>query len=512
MMLLKQKYLALTIVFWAFFMSNCIQAKSAVVPKREFRGAWITTLMNIDFPSKPALANDVLKDEVVQLLDFLQGQGLNALFFQVRPTADAFYKSSFEPTSKYLTGVSGSTSDDVVDVLDFVVEECHSRAMECHAWINPFRALANPDSISLANYLSSHNNDSLKFIKYGKNLYFDPGMPQNRDHVLRIVSEIVQNYAIDGIHFDDYFYPYKLKGETFYDTLSFAMYGDNEKVDEWRRSNINDLIKRTSDTLALRAPLVKFGISPFGVWRNKSEDPRGSATKAGTTSYDVVYADVLQWIEKGWIDYVAPQLYWPIGNAPADYKVLAEWWSKQCNRCNLYIGQSIFKVDGGSNIAAWKDGDEIVHQIELNRELNNVNGSVFFNASSLVSNKLGVTDKIRRNCYPTMALTPLMPWKLQTKCTAPKAATVESERDGLLIQWSDTNDSNRASYVIYRVEGSKSIDLENAENICSIVSSRSRRFLDRAVQRGKKYTYVISSVSKSGIETYQKTELTIKFR
>lgn len=509
---LKRHLYYWALILWAFFVSANVTAGNVIYPKREFRGAWVTTVMNIDFPSRAGLSYNDLKSEVIQLLDYLQDQRINAVFFQVRPSADAFFKSSYEPASKYLTGKFGEDPTSQPDMLDFVLEECHQRAMECHAWINPFRALASPDSVTLNEFRDRFAKDSLCFIKYGRNLYFDPGEPRNRDRVLNIVAELLRNYNVDGIHFDDYFYPYKIKGETFNDTASYQLYGNGRNLDDWRRENVNDLIKRTSDTLAYYSPYGKFGVSPFGVWRNKREDPRGSATRAGTTAYDVLYADVLFWMDRGWLDYVAPQLYWPIGYEPADYQKLVNWWNKHSNGCHIYVGHSIFKIDPKATNKAWSDENEINRQISLNRGLKNVKGSVFFNTSSLKRNKLGVSDNLRRNLYPYYALTPLMPWKIQVKCEAPEKVKLNNEVDGVLIQWEDTNDSNCAGYVVYRFEGRKVKDLENAGNIRKIVSRRCNRFYDRAVQRGKKYTYLISAISKSGLESIKKSELTIKFR
>ena len=509
---MKFPFILQALIIWAFFVPKSADAKSISYPKREFRGAWVTTVMNIDFPSRAGLSHNDLKDEVIQLLDYLQDQRINAIFFQVRPSADAFFKSSYEPASKYLTGKFGEDAMAQPDLLDFVLEECHQRAMECHAWINPFRALASPDSLTLNEFISRNQNDSLTFIQYGKNLYFDPGEPNNRNRVVDIVSELIQNYELDGIHFDDYFYPYKIRGKAFNDTISYLKYGNGLALAEWRRENINDLIKRTSDTLSFYAPLAKFGVSPFGVWRNKSEDPRGSATKAGTTSYDVLYADVLHWMNKNWLDYVAPQLYWPIGYEPADYDKLVRWWNGQSSRCHIYVGHSVFKVDPKATNRSWSDGNELNRQVSMNRSLKNVKGSVFFNTSSLKKNTLGVSDKLRRETFPFYALTPLMPWKLEVKAKVPTQVILKNEVDGILIQWEDTNDSNCAGYVVYRFDGAKVKNLENAVNIRKIVSRRKNRFYDRSVQRGKKYTYLISAISKSGFESLKKSELTIKFR
>ena len=251
---------------------------------------------------------------------------MNAVILQVRPTADAFYPSELEPWSRYLTGTPGKAPKPFYDPLQFWIDECHKRGMELHAWLNPYRVAQNAKEPLAANHIAFQHPDWI--LEYGGKLYFDPGLPQTREFVTKVVKDIVTRYDVDAIHFDDYFYPYPLT-EEFPDTTSFKIYNRAflpENKADWRRENVDILIEMLSDTIKAVKPWVKFGISPFGVWRNLTDDPRGSDTKAGTTNYDQLYADVIKWQEKGWIDYLLPQLYWQIGHSSVDFEILANWW------------------------------------------------------------------------------------------------------------------------------------------------------------------------------------------
>ncbi|MBQ0007298.1 MAG: family 10 glycosylhydrolase, partial [bacterium] len=306
--------------------------------KFEFRGAWIATVANIDWPTQYGLTPDIQRKEMIWLLDSLASLHFNAIIFQVRPTSDAFYKSGIEPWSYYLTGKQDKEPEPFYDPLAFVIYEAHKRNIDVHIWINPYRVLNGGDVGMLSSNHLFFKKPHL-FVKYGGKYYFNPGFDETRQYLISVVEDIVRRYDIDAVHFDDYFYPYRVAGEEFPDQATFKNYPRGFKnKDDWRRNNVNMAILEIGQAIKRIKPWVEFGISPFGVWRNSNRDACGSKTTAGTTNYDDLYADVRLWLKKGWIDYVAPQLYWEIGKKAADYKILIEWWNENSFGKNLYIG------------------------------------------------------------------------------------------------------------------------------------------------------------------------------
>ena len=314
------------------------QIESQRYPKREFRAAWIQSV-NGQFKGQDEAT---MKRNLINQLEALQRAGINAIIFQVRPEADALYASQLEPWSRFLTGVQGEAPSPLWDPMQFMIEECHKRCMEFHAWINPYRvktALANPLAANHVYHLHPE-----WFITYGNQLFFDPALPESRRHICMVITDILTRYDVDAIHMDDYFYPYPLKGMEFPDDASFARYGGGfDNRGDWRRSNVNLLIKHIHETVREVKPWVKFGVSPFGIYRNQKSDPLGSKTN-GLQNYDDLYADVLLWAREGWIDYNIPQIYWQIGHPAADYKELVEWWAKHAEDRPLYIGQSVMNT------------------------------------------------------------------------------------------------------------------------------------------------------------------------
>ena len=275
----------------------------------EFRGVWVATVENIDWPSKRGLSNEDQKREFIALLDLHQKNGMNAIIMQVRPSGDAIYPSTLEPWSEYLMGKQGLPPSPFYDPLEFMVQETHKRGMEFHAWINPYRAVFNIKKSSIAPSHISRLHPEW-FLTYGDKKYFNPGLPQVWQHTNRIVRDLVTRYDIDAIHMDDYFYPYRIAGKEFPDEKTYQQNKRGLSKEDWRRSNCDTIVKQLYATIHQIKPAVQFGISPFGIWRNKSQDPRGSETKGGQTNYDDLYADILLWLEKGWVDYIAPQIYW----------------------------------------------------------------------------------------------------------------------------------------------------------------------------------------------------------
>lgn len=378
--------------------------------KPEFRGAWIASVVNIDWPSAKGLPSDQQQSEFIKILDMHKRNGLNAVVVQIRPAGDAIYKSDYEPWSEYLTGTQGKAPDPYYDPLTFMIEEAHKRGLEFHAWLNPYRAVFNIRTSSVAANHPSRLHPEW-FVNYGDGAsvtkYFDPGIPEVRKFVTNVVRDIVHRYDVDGIHMDDYFYPYRIPGKEFPDQKSFAKYGMGMQKDAWRRSNCDTIIVQIQRAIREEKPWVKFGISPFGVWRNKSQDPRGSETQAGQTNYDDLYADVLLWLEKGWIDYVTPQLYWSIGHLKADFLTLLDWWADRTYGKHCYIGVSVFET--GTN-SVRKDPTQLPRMMNAIRNKKNVQGVIFYKSSSFKNNPNGFNDALRDFYFKEPAVVPAMDW------------------------------------------------------------------------------------------------------
>lgn len=365
---------------------------SSVHNEGSLRGVWISTVFNLDWPSTASVGNpSKQKAEYIQLLDELQSMGMNAAFVQVRPAADALYPSSLVPWSKFLTGTQGK--DPGYDPLAFMVDETHKRGMEFHAWFNPFRANTDAKTDKLAaSHVTKKHPDWI--VNSNNKLYINPGIPQARQEIITDIMEVVKNYDIDGVHLDDYFYP---SDGAFNDDATFKAYNDKKiaaKAD-WRRDNINQFVAKLGQSIHSVKPQVEFGISPFGVWRNIAKDSTGSDTKAGVTAYDNMYADVRTWIKQGWIDYVAPQLYWSLSFTPAQYDKLVAWWANEVSGTNvkLYIGHSPYKL--GTAEAGWSSAQEIINQLMYNTQYTQVQGDIFFSAKDLRKNPLGIVEALR---------------------------------------------------------------------------------------------------------------------
>ncbi len=364
-----------------------------------FRGAWIATVANIDWPTPEAVGHtDLQQAEMLFLLDSLSAIGINTIVFQVRPTSDAFYLSELEPISGWLTGAQGRWGEqEAWDPLEFVVEEAHRRGMAVHVWLNPYRVNLSKTPITLLwqNHIYQSNKDW--FWQYNGQWYFDPGLNETRDWICMVVEDIVSRYDIEGIHMDDYFYPYPVANQTIPDAKTFARYPRGfDNIEDWRRDNVNRVIRELHTAIKSIKPEVEFGISPFGVWRNQSRDSlMGSATRAGLTNYDDLYADVLLWMREGWIDYVVPQLYWEIGKPIADYEVLAHWWAEHTYGCKLYMGMAPYRLEGKKEAPAWRTGNEISRQMRLNRTIPEITGECFYSTRPLLRNPRHVCDSIR---------------------------------------------------------------------------------------------------------------------
>ena len=364
--------------------------------KPEFRGVWVATVENIDWPSKGNHNPDSQKAEFIRMLDIHKHNGLNAVVVQIRPSSDAFYPSPYEPWSAWLTGKQGMPPSPYYDPLLFMITETHKRKMAFHAWMNPYRAEFNvqADKTSSTHVTRLHPE---WFITYGNLKYFDPGNKESQNYVCNIVRDVVSRYEIDAIHFDDYFYPYKIPNQEFNDKASYKQYGKGLSLEDWRRSNTDSIIEKLSRVIKKENSKCLFGISPFGIWRNKSRDPiNGSNTVDALSNYDDLYADVLKWLCMDWIDYVAPQLYWEIGHKRAPFEELLSWWNKNTCGKNCYIGLGIFQADKNK---AWKDDRQLLDQIEALRKAPNIQGMIFYSSKHCEKNPKGWMDEIRENYF-----------------------------------------------------------------------------------------------------------------
>ncbi|MBR6043299.1 MAG: family 10 glycosylhydrolase [Paludibacteraceae bacterium] len=418
----------------SFFIGTTVRAE--IQPRKtEMRGVWIATVANIDWPDKRALAEQQ-KQELCAILDSLHACNFNTVAFQVRPTADAFYKSALEPWSAYLTGTQGKAPSPEYDPLAFMIEEAHKRCMEVHVWMNPYRVINGGDTTQLiSNHLYFERPEL--FAWYGGKLYFNPAFQDVRDYLTMIVMDIVLRYDLDAIHFDDYFYPYKEKGQEFPDDDAFQkLGGDFKKKEDWRRNNVDLVIEQLQQTIKAARPWIQFGIAPFG---NNS------------TNVNELYADVTKWIRNGWIDYVAPQLYWNIGHRISDYSRLYDWWSKECqslekgNTCNLYIGQYASGLEIYDQ-TAWKTPNELIRQTRQNYEKNTDLGSFFYSNKYVIRNPQGLLDSLRASYYQYPALQPAAGNYTGTASAPPANLRIESN----FLQWDPVTgkDGNAVRYYV----------------------------------------------------------------
>ncbi|WP_328497464.1 family 10 glycosylhydrolase [Streptomyces sp. NBC_00414] len=376
-------------------------------PAGALRGMWLATVANRDWPSKPGLTAQAQRAELLAHLDTAVERRLNAVIFQVRPTADALWASPFEPWAQYLTGVQGK--DPGWDPLGTAVEEAHARGLELHAWFNPYRVANHTDPTRLvASHPARVHPDWV--VPYGGKLYYNPGLPEVRAFVQDAMLDAVKKYAVDAVHWDDYFYPYPVAGQVFDDDAAYAAHGGQfPDRAAWRRNNIDQLVLETAARIKEVRPGTQFGISPFGVWRNATTDPLGSDTRAGVQTYDDLHADTRKWVRENWVDYICPQLYWNIGFAAADYAKLVPWWSQtaQGSRTKLYVGEALYKAGDPAQPAAWQDPAELSRHLTLAGNHPQVRGHVFFSAKEVAADRVGamarvVADHYRQPAKPTL--------------------------------------------------------------------------------------------------------------
>ena len=460
-------------------------------PKREFRGAWIQAV-NGQFRG---LAPQQMQQMLIGQLNSLHEAGFNAIIFQVRPEADALYASGYEPWSRYLTGEQGREPSPLWDPMLFMIEECHRRGMEFHAWINPYRV-----KTSLKNKLApSHvyHQHPEWFVTYGDQLYFDPALPESREHICKIVADIVSRYDVDGIHMDDYFYPYPVAGKEFPDDASYARYG-KEFADrgDWRRHNVNLLVEKLHHTIRDIKPWVKFGISPFGIYRNQAADPLGSATK-GLQNYDDLYADVLLWAREGWVDYLIPQVYWQIGHPAADYATLVDWWAKHTEGRPLFIGQSVQNTIRNADPKN-PNINQLPAKMALQRAYQTIGGSCQWYAAAVANNEGRYRDALMQEYHRYPALVPafdFMDSKAPGKVRKLKGVWMNS---GYVLCWTPpkarTEMDRAVQYVVYRFADKEKIDINDPSHIVAV--TRVPFYKLPYVDGKTRYRYVVTALDR----------------
>tara|TARA_R110000868_G_scaffold136879_3_gene350102 strand:+ start:16927 stop:18438 length:1512 start_codon:yes stop_codon:yes gene_type:complete len=485
--MLKRIFILFTLVF-----TSCSVFKSSIpTPKHEFRGVWIATVVNIDWPKNGLDSIEKQKQDYLKILDFYKDLNFNAVIVQIRAAGDAFYPSQYAPWSRFLTGNEGVAPKPYYDPLQWMIEEAHARGMEFHAWLNPYRATFD-QKIEILSKDHDYNQHPEWMLKYGKKYYYNPGLPEVQQHLTNIMGEVVANYDVDAVHFDDYFYPYKIANEVLEDSITYSEHAlPQQSLEDWRRSNIDSLVKNVHKTIKGKKPWVQFGISPFGVWKNNSTDPRGSDTKAGQTTYEDLYADPLLWMKKGWIDYLVPQVYWSMDLPVASHRKIVDWWSKNSQNTNLYIGNGPYKIRNNSD-KAWDNKKELPEQLKLARTDKMVLGNVFFSAKSLMSDKEDILKILRKKYYHNVALPPISPLQKNTFGST-KIRTQLVEKNGFLeFKIVPDQETNLRYALVYVAKKESKLDLENTKQLLLKIPISTTGYFDfnTSLLNGKKYIAV----------------------
>ena len=481
----------LVVLFFSFHLSA-----SAANPKREFRGAWIQCVNGQYIGKTPSQIRSMLSAQ----LDSLQLCGINAILFQVRAEGDALYRSSYEPWSRYLTGTQGTAPADGWDPLAWMVEQCHNRQMECHAWINPYRAKTKFTKALAANHAAVRHPE--RIFEYDGLYIFNPALPENRVYTCMVVEDILNRYDVDGIHIDDYFYPYPVPGVDMPDwDYYLADRRGFDNIADWRRDNVNLLIRDLHLLIRSVKPWCKFGVSPFGIYRNSPDgvnNKKGSAT-SGTQNYDDLYADIVLWVEKGWVDYNIPQVYWNIGTKAADYEVLVKWWNDYCGKRPLFIGQDVERTVKGIDPHN-PNSHQMMAKYNLQRSLRNIKGSCQWYAAAVVNNPGNYRTVLAQHYHSTPALQPLMPF-IDSK--APGKVTKLKLRGHTTLEWQAPKykkEMDRArQYVIYRFAKHEKIDFLSAEHIMTITSDTEYTLGSSAPDKltpAKDYVYFVTALDR----------------
>jgi uncharacterized lipoprotein YddW (UPF0748 family) len=459
--------------------------------KREFRGAWIQCV-NGQFQG---MGTQEMQKTLTYQLDELQKMGANAIIFQVRPECDALYESSLEPWSRFLTGQQGRAPQPYWDPLQWMITQCHQRGMELHAWINPYRAKTKGTTSLASNHVGAAHPE--RCFRYDDLLILNPGLPENRDYICQVARDIVTRYDVDGIHMDDYFYPYPVAGQQIPDDQEFRLYSNGIKDrGDWRRYNVNLFIRQFYETVHTAKPWVKVGISPFGIYRNKKSAAIGSQTN-GLQNYDDLYADVLLWINNGWLDYCVPQIYWEIGNKAADYDTLIRWWNQYCAARPLYIGEDIERTVKHADLQNANQNQQAAKQA-LHLQMPNVKGTVLWYAKAAVDNTGNYATALRQNYWRYPALQPQMPFIDKKAPKAPRKVKPIWTSDGYVLFWTAPKgkkwDDVATRYVVYRFKKGEKANIGDPSKIVTITS---QPFLKLPYKDGvEKYTYMVTALDR----------------
>lgn len=488
--------------FQARAISKDTVSRNTLPEKYEWRAVWISTVNNIDWPSQPGLGSEQQKQELIEYLDLFKSLHFNAVVLQIRPTADAFYRSEYEPWSVYLTGDQKQPPVPFYDPLQFAVEQAHKRGLELHAWLNPYRITQDTSNLKDVSPEHLYRTRPELFVKHGKKCYFDPAWPESRDFVATVVKDIVRRYDIDGIHFDDYFYP----DNNFNDSVSFSIhnrgYAPEDKM-AWRRENVNLMVEQISKAVKEVKPYVKFGISPYAVWRNKREDPRGSDSQSyGYTNYDNLHADVLAWMENKWVDYILPQFYFNIGYEKLDFVMIKDWWVENAYGIPLYAGLGSYRLSPDAKIPAYRSSREIADQLDTIRATPYYGGVCFFTANNLKNNLLEMNTVIQKKFrYPAIPPAILPDDQRYSTPVAPSGLfsdiTTNSEKSKeVKLSWSPYPGSYL--FVIYRAKKGEKPNISDPANIVEITGG------DNYICRGENvadYDYYITALSRYAKES-----------
>lgn len=470
------------------------------MPKHDLRAMWIATVVNVDWPSAPGLSAAAQQAELIDYLDLAVARNFNAVVLQVRPTADAFWPSPYEPWSTYLTGTQGA--DPGYDPLAFAVEQAHRRNLAIHAWFNPYRVSMDAKLKDLAPSHPARQHPEW-IVRHQGRAYYDPGIPEVRAFVIDAIMDAVAKYDIDAVHFDDYFYPYGARGKRFADAATYRAHGAGASLAAWRRANVDALITELGARIREIKPWVQLGISPFAVWRNASTDPSGSATRAGVQTYDDLYADTRTWVRQGWIDYVAPQIYWTRDFDLANYETLVRWWAAEIDAARaaghdvgLYIGEATYRA--GTKDGSWRKAKELSSHLAYASRFDQVQGHIYFSAKDVRSDRKRSTSRLVKRWYSRPALQPVIG---RTAGSAPSPVAGVTVRNGA-VQWSGT-DEQAASYAIYRIPAGSPTpcDLADGRNLVATIrrSGADMKWTDPSPLADA--TYVVTAVDRNGRES-----------
>lgn len=460
---LKNQTVILLLILLAGFVCD-----ASAQAKREFRGAWIQCV-NGQFLG---MSTQAMQQTLTYQLDELKKDGVNAIIFQVRPECDALYQSSMEPWSRFLTGAQGKSPSPYWDPLAWMVEQCHKRGMELHAWINPYRAKTKTTKELASSHVAIRHPEWV--FSYDGQFILNPGIPECRDYICNVVADIVRRYDVDGLHMDDYFYPYPVAGQSIDDGRQFRAYNNGIKdIGDWRRYNVNVFIKQMYETIKSVKPWVKFGVAPFGIYRNKKSSPIGSNTN-GLQNYDDLYADVLLWVNNGWVDYNVPQLYWEIGHKAADYETLIRWWNTHAGKRHLYIGEDIERTTKKADLKN-PNINQMPAKYKLHSEMNNVKGTVLWYAKTAVDN-IGNYGMVLRNSYwKNPALQPEMPFIDDKAPKKVRKMKVINTEDGPVLFWTAPKGKGwkdeAVKYVVYRFGQGEQVNTNDPSKIVAITNN-----------------------------------------